>query len=87
MTFEETIALADALGWPVAVSIFIALMLMKNGGLRLIMRGEREDEIGAMVKDMKEIETSVKDMNQRIHKIEKDLAVLNDRSIRTEAAQ
>ena len=82
MSGQELKALAEALGWPVAIVFFVAIVLAKNGWLRLIIRGDRAEEITALRKDTDELEAAHNALQERVRELETKVAILEDRSTR-----
>lgn len=82
MSAEDIRAIGEALGWPVAVVILVSVVMLKNGWFRLIIRGEREDVIHSVSEDVKDLAELCRGIDERLHEIEKDVAVLNDRAKR-----
>ena len=86
MSGEDLKAIAEAIGWPLAIALFVGWVLAKNGWIKVIMRDER----GAEVQALRTRVESLGEENARLWKhnaiikrsiaeVEKDVAVLMDR--------
>ena len=80
MEWKDVEEVARAVGWPSAIFLVVAFVLTKNGWWKLIMRGEREDEISSIRSDLREVKAGQKVIMERMRLVETDVAVLNERT-------
>ena len=65
MSFDDVRKFAEAIGWPMAIMLFVGVILAKNGLINISMRDGYHEKIKAL--------------EDKIHEIETEIAVLKDR--------
>lgn len=94
MNAAEFRSLIEAIGLPLALVLFIFFVLVRNGWFKVIMRDEKRDELDALRASIdvnRQTLVAVREDNrerwrehgklqQRIADLERDVAVLKDRS-------
>lgn len=97
MKWEEFKEIAGVVGYPAAILFFMGWILFRNGGFKTILRGDRSEEIAEIKADIRDLETEsgyhkqrhdkhskdFEELDNRLHQVERDIAVLKDRSNRS----
>ncbi len=86
MNAQDLRAIAEAIGWPMAVVLFVGFILAKNGWLKVIMRDDKKDEMENIKERLHALEEDTRSLwkqdarkSSEIYQVKTDVAVLNDR--------
>ena len=79
MNGDTLLAMAEALGWPIAVFILVALVLLRNGGLQVLMRGESTSRLTEAEKSLNRLWRNDEIRGREIAELKTQIAVLQDR--------
>lgn len=79
MTGQDLRAIGEALGWPVAIALFVAIVLAKNGWIKVLLRDGRRDEIEALKDDVRLLWKQNAKRVEELAELKTQIAVLSDR--------
>ena len=82
MSGEDILALGEAVGWPLAICLFMAIVLAKNGWFKVILRDTNAEQVETVKADIRSLWKENARTRAEMAELKTDVAVLLDRSER-----
>lgn len=64
MNAQDLRAIAEAIGWPLAVGLFVLVILAKNGWVKVILRDDKKDEVTVLKAELTDIKIDMARLEQ-----------------------